>query len=328
MPFSYPGITKEGVAKEHNQRNLNINSNETSQTKKPEVFQRVQISFQVQKPKYRLSDLIVSEEANDTLTTIINASECHDKVFIDWDLKSVMSDRQNLLVNIYGAPGTGKTMAAHAIASGIGKGIICVNYAEIESKYVGETSKNLNELFRFALTKDAVIFFDEADAFLSKRVTNMNNSTDVSVNQTRSVLLTLLNDYKGMVVFATNFISNYDQAFMRRIQYHVKLDLPNKELREKLWKRYIPQKMPAIMNYVDIAEKYDKISGSDVSSAVLKAALKAAKNQMQEIPQELFEEAIKEIISSKEANNGYSVVTRPVSEEYALSQINNHGGKI
>ncbi len=328
MPFSYPGINKEGAAKEHNQRDLNINLNKTPQAKKPEVVQRAQISFQVQKPKYRLSDLIVSDDANDTLTTIINASECHDKVFIDWNLKSVMSDRQNLLVNIYGDPGTGKTMAAHAIASGIGKDIICVNYAEIESKYVGETSKNLNELFRFALTKDTVIFFDEADAFLSKRVTNMNNSTDVSVNQTRSVLLTLLNDYKGMVIFATNFISNYDQAFMRRIQYHVKLDLPNKELREKLWKRYIPQKMPVIMNYTDIAEKYDKISGSDISNAVLKAALKAAKNHMLKIPQELFEEAIKEIISSKEANNGYSVVTRPVSEEYALSQIKNHGGKV
>ncbi len=328
MPFSYPGINKDGAAKEHNQRDLNINLNETPQAKKPEVVQRAQISFQVQKPKYRLSDLIVSDDANDTLTTIINASECHDKVFIDWNLKSVMSDRQNLLVNIYGDPGTGKTMAAHAIASGIGKDIICVNYAEIESKYVGETSKNLNELFRFALTKDTVIFFDEADAFLSKRVTNMNNSTDVSVNQTRSVLLTLLNDYKGMVIFATNFISNYDQAFMRRIQYHVKLDLPNKELREKLWKRYIPQKMPVIMNYTDIAEKYDKISGSDISNAVLKAALKAAKNHMLKIPQELFEEAIKEIISSKEANNGYSVVTRPVSEEYALSQIKNHGGNV
>ena len=93
--------------------------------------------------------------------------------------------------------GTGKTMAAHAIANALHKEMICVNYADIESKYVGETSKNLTNLFHTASEKDIIIFFDEADALLSKRVTNMSSSTDVSVNQTRSVLLTLLNDYEA-----------------------------------------------------------------------------------------------------------------------------------
>ena len=196
----------------------------------PPQPEKQSISFMVSKPKYRLSDLILSESNLDELQTVIKAKEYWNKVFVDWNLQSVMKQRKSLFINLYGEPGTGKTMAAHAIANALHKEMICVNYADIESKYVGETSKNLTNLFHTASEKDIIIFFDEADALLSKRVTNMSSSTDVSVNQTRSVLLTLLNDYEGMVIFATNFISNYDPVFMRRIQYHIRFDLPDKSL--------------------------------------------------------------------------------------------------
>lgn len=126
----------------------------------------------------------------------------------------------------------------HAIANGLGKKLVCVNYADIESKYVGDTGKNLISLFQFAEEKDCIIFLDEADALLSKRVTDMSRSTEVSVNQTRSVLLTQLNEYKVMVIFVTNFISSYDNAFMRRIQFYVKFNLPNKRMLRELWDIY------------------------------------------------------------------------------------------
>ncbi len=260
-------------------------------------------TFEFTEPKYTLSDLIISDDLYEELQTIIKAQECWKKVFEEWNLGSVMKQRKNLFVNLYGEPGTGKTMAAHAIAKSVGKKMICVNYADIESKFVGETSKNLTSLFTFAKEQDAIIFFDEADALLSKRVTNMSHSTDVSVNQTRSVLLTLLNDFEGMVIFASNFISNYDSAFMRRIQYHVKFELPNAKLRERLWKMYIPSEMPVKINFEEIAKKYDGISGSDISNAVLKAALRAAKEGISMIPQKYFEDAVISIIQSKKANS-------------------------
>ena len=249
-------------------------------------------NFELSEPKYSLSDLIISDRISDELETIIKAQECWKKVFEEWNLGSVMKQRKNLFVNLYGEPGTGKTMAAHAIANQLGKKMICVNYADIESKYVGETSKNLTALFKSANENDVIIFFDEADALLSKRVTNMSSSTDVSVNQTRSVLLTLLNGYAGMVIFATNFISNYDPAFMRRIQYHVKFELPDEKLRCKLWQKYIPAEMPSDINFIDISKKYSDISGSDISNAVLKAALKAAKNNEIAVKHCYFEEAV------------------------------------
>ena len=258
--------------------------------------------FQVTSPKFSISELILSKETFDEIETVIKAQEYWNIVFEEWNLKSVMKQRRNLFINLFGEPGTGKTMAAHAIANELHKQLICVNYADIESKYVGETSKNLTKLFHDALDQDVIIFFDEADALLSKRVTNMSSSTDVSVNQTRSVLLTLLNDYTGMVIFATNFISNYDPAFMRRIQFHIKFDLPDEKLRCKLWRRYIPAEMPTDADISVLAEKYSEVSGSDISNAVLKAALKAAKDGAQTVKQEYFEDAVSRIIQSKQAN--------------------------
>lgn len=273
------------------------------------------VNFMASKPKYQLSDLVLSGRNLDELQTVIKAKEYWNKVFVDWNLQSVMKQRKSLFINLYGEPGTGKTMAAHAIANALQKEMICVNYADIESKYVGETSKNLTNLFRTASEKDIIIFFDEADALLSKRVTNMSSSTDVSVNQTRSVLLTLLNDYEGMVIFATNFISNYDPAFMRRIQYHIRFDLPDEQLREKLWRMYIPQEMPTDLHISEISQKYDGISGSDISNAVLKAALKAAKNQETFVKQTNFEEAVEEIIKSKRANKDIKITKSEIIPE-------------
>ena len=308
---------------------LNFNSSKTN-TGNPDTAQKSKasekptIDFIVSSPKYTFDDLILSKSVLDELDTVVGAQKCWNKVFSEWNLGSVMRDKTNLLVNLYGDPGTGKTMAAHAIAHDLNKEILCVNYADVESKYVGETGKNLMALFEFAKSRDVIIFFDEADALLSKRVTNMNNATDVSVNQTRSVLLTLLNEYKGMVIFATNFVSNYDPAFMRRIQYHVRFRLPDKMLREKLWRKYIPREMLTDLNYVEIAEEFSDISGSDISTAVLNAALRAAKNNEGMVKSEYFCEAIKSVIDSKKANAGsddITVTTREVSEEYVKEKV-------
>lgn len=283
-----------------------------------------ELTFEISDPKYSIEEMILSDSVKDEIDTIIKAQESWKKVFIDWDLQSVLKQRKNIFVNLYGESGTGKTMAAHAIAKTLGKKIICVNYADIESKYVGETSKNITSLFKIASEKNVILFFDEADALLSKRVTNMSNSTDVSVNQTRSVLLTLLNDYEGMVIFATNFISNYDSAFMRRIQYHVKFELPDTTLRKSLWKRYIPDKMPNNVDKDYIAKKYSGISGSDISNAVLKAALKAAKNKDDIVDQKYFENAIIEILKSKEANNNTKVTINKIDESEVPTDIKEH----
>ncbi len=260
------------------------------------------VQFELSMPKYTFDDMILPESLYEELQTVVNAQKCWKTVFETWGLGTVLKERKNLFVNLYGASGTGKTMAAHAIASSLHKKLVCVNYADIESKYVGETSKNLTTLFTQPDFREQIIFFDEADALLSKRVTEMSSATDVSVNQTRSVLLTLLNSYEGMVIFATNFISNYDSAFMRRIQYHIRFELPDAQLREKLWKHYLPEQMPVNTDIHVLAGKSEGLSGSDISTVVLKAALKAARAEHPVVKQSDFEEAIESIQKSKTAN--------------------------
>ncbi len=219
-------------------------------------------------------------------------------------------------------------MASHAIAHELNHPMIAVSYSEIESKYVGETSKNITALFQYADENNAIIFFDEADAILSRRVTNMSNATDVSVNQTRSVLLTLMNNHKGLIIFTTNFIENYDPAFMRRILSHIEFKVPNHDNRKRLWEKYISNKLPLAdeVTYEKLAEVSDGLTGSDISNCVLKSALSTARANEDKISLQYFINAIEEIKQSTSANQNSKktntkVTTQEVSAEYAKAQL-------
>lgn len=291
------------------------------------------MEFITQDPQYSFDDIILDGSQYEDIKVAI-AYEKHKYLLMDvWGMKKLYPEHKGLMINLYGEPGTGKTMAAHAIAKALNKKIIVVNYAEIESKYVGETSKNLVKLFKEAKERDAVLLFDEADALLSKRVTNMTSSNDVSVNQTKSVLLNILNDHSGIVVFTTNFISNYDYAFLRRIPFQIRFDLPNEEQRKQIWRRYLSTGIPYQCNIEELARKYGNISGSDISNAVWTAALGTAEKGEKRVSQDRIVSAIeknmrakmdnKNIVIEKEDERIVSV--REVSEEYALSQIKKKG---
>lgn len=281
-----------------------------------------EIQWNVTLPRWKMDDLILDNATSAQLQDVISYFQNRDLLFQEWGLSERFALQDGLAVNLYGQPGTGKTMAAHAIADALQKKMICVDYAEIESKYVGETSKNLSRLFQTAKEQDTVIFFDEADALLSKRVTNMTSATDVSVNQTRSVLLNLLNQYRGVILFATNFIQNFDAAFLRRIKYHIQFNLPDEALRERLWKTYIPAKMPCQVDHSDLAKKFTGISGSDIANAVFSAAVGAARDHETSVAQRRFEDAIQRCLDVKKANQGEQVtVSRRILSEEEVKQL-------
>ena len=214
------------------------------------------IIFVPEEPKYSLEDIILPNNVKEQILDIADYARNSKIVFEQWGLEKTHKYSKRIGINLYGAPGTGKTMAAHAIAKYLGRKILIVNYADIESKYVGETPKNIRKVFEVAKETNSILFFDEADAILSKRVTNMTGATDVSVNQTRSVMLMIMNDYQDFIIFATNFIENFDPAFMRRISMHVKFELPDYECRRKLWKLYIPNTMPTDIDIDEIGSHY------------------------------------------------------------------------
>ncbi|MBE9595953.1 ATP-binding protein [Moraxella sp. K2450] len=279
--------------------------------------------FSLTTPKFTVKDLILPDSTLNSIHDFLSYQKHAEHIFNTWGLATTHAHQRQIAINLYGLPGTGKTMASHAIAHELGKPLIAVNYAEIESKYVGETSKNITALFNTAKEQNAIIFFDEADAILSRRVTNMSHATDVSVNQTRSVLLTLMNDHEGLIIFTTNFIENYDPAFMRRILSHILFELPDLGNRQKLWQKYIPTALPLApdVNFEILAEHSDGLSGSDISNCVLKSALSASRSGDNSVSLSHFTKAIDEIKTSQKANQFSQITTKQVSEEYVKTQL-------
>ena len=279
--------------------------------------------FQAEEPQHTFDDIVLNSSTYNAIQDVLALYGKRELLFDKWGLGTTHKKQNRAGINLYGYPGTGKTMAAHAIAHQLGRKLLTVDYSQIESKYVGETAKNLVAMFQYAKESQSIIFFDEADALLSRRVTNMSNSTDVSVNQTRSVLLVLINDYDDLILFASNFITNYDPAFIRRILAHVKFDPPDEENRYRLWRMYIPKKMPTDVDIKQLAVTYSGISGSDISSAVLNASLRAARLGEKIVSHAYFADAIERIVSSKADNNGLGeqVSRRTVSEDYVKEQF-------
>ena len=285
--------------------------------------QETGINFVPEEPRYDLCDIILPQNVRDDILDVADYAHNSRIVFEQWGLSKTHKYSKRMGINLYGPPGTGKTMAAHAIAKHLGRKILAVNYADIESKYVGETPKNIRKAFEVAKETKSILFFDEADAILSRRVTNMSNATDVSVNQTRSVMLMILNYHEDFIIFATNFIENFDPAFMRRIAKHVKFSLPNEECRRTLWRMYIPEEMPNNIDIDSLARKFEGLSGSDISTAVLMAAFKAVRSGARFVEQSCIENVTSGILASKADNSTRTGVTtkRIVSEEYAKSQM-------
>ena len=213
----------------------------------------------------------------------LNSIKCQDLIYNQWGFAEVESKPKSIL-NFFGPPGTGKTMCAHAIAKMLGKPLLALNYSEIESKYVGDAAKNLKKAFDTATELEAVMFFDEADSFLGKRIENVSHGSDQALNSLRSQMLILLEEFEGVVLFATNLVTNFDKAFESRILDHIKLELPNREARAAIIEKMLPSKMPLDHRFTqnELLEASDLIegfAGREIKNAILTMLLdKASQN--------------------------------------------------
>jgi hypothetical protein len=225
-------------------------------------------------PRHTLDQLILDQDTLERIREATNVLVSQDLIYETWGLCSVARTGRRVALNFYGPPGTGKTLAADAIAHLLAKKILRISYAELESKYVGETPKNIQAAFAKASETGALLFFDEADSILGKRLVNVSQSADNSINVARSTTLIELDNFNGAVIFASNLVRNYDNAFLRRMLAHVEFRLPATEQREKIWRCHIPPQLP-LANDVDfetLALYSDGAAGGDIQNAVLLAA--------------------------------------------------------
>src|SRR5918999_2071455 len=256
-------------------------------------------------PERTLADVVLPPQTRRALDQALAEVRNHALIFGRWGLGERHASGRGLAFNFAGPPGTGKTICAEAIAYELGMKLLVVDYAEAESMWVGETPKNIVAAFRAAVEKNAVLFFDEADAIATRRSVGANTRSDRESNLTVNVLLRELEAFNGIVIFATNLAANFDPAFERRIRTHVLFEMPGMEERARIWELQIhPKKTPLgpDVDFRRLAERYE-LSGGDIKNAVIKAAAEAAAEPGPDLGKHIcqrhFESATEDVLSAK-----------------------------
>jgi SpoVK/Ycf46/Vps4 family AAA+-type ATPase len=225
-------------------------------------------------PRRSFDDVVLPATTMRALNHALALVRKHDLIFHQWGLSERHSTGLGLAFHFAGPPGTGKTVCAEALAYALDKKLLVVRYAELESRWVGQTAKHVSAVFRAAARQDAVLFFDEADAIAGRRFTSVTAAYEREANAIVNVLLHELEVFPGVVIFATNLAANIDPAFERRIRTHILFDMPNLEERERIWRVQLHARKTPLADDVDfaaLAEAYPR-SGGDIKNAVLKAA--------------------------------------------------------
>lgn len=258
-------------------------------------------------PAYSFDRVILSADVKEKIESALNILRFEKKVFDEWGLYEIQPHPSSSL-SFFGPSGTGKTMAAEAVAQMLGKKILKVSYADVESKFHGEGPKMVKAIFLAAEQQDAVLFFDEADSLLSKRLTNVSQGSEQAINSMRSQLLICLEEFRGIVIFATNLVVNYDSAFLTRL-ISVEFKMPDAPTRKQIWDVHI---RPADdgkdhMLCIPLAEDIDTLklaeeyafAGREIRNAVISACVKAVMEKRDVVQQSDFHYACEKIIQEK-----------------------------
>ena len=258
------------------------------------------------KPQHELSRLVLRASVLDEIEAALRSVMLREELERVWKLSHIQPQTGRCALNFYGPPGTGKTRAAQGISWRLGKPLYQVDYSAIVSKYLGDTAKHIVLAFKQAKEADAILFFDEADSLLSKRVAS-GESCSTSINQNRNCLMQELDQFNGMVILTTNLFGNYDEALLRRVARHVEFALPDAAMREKLFRSHLPnqERTPASLRPVALASK--GLSGGDILNVCLNAMQRGSVDPDPanwRVSEELLLSEIRKVLNSKKAYRG------------------------
>ena len=246
------------------------------------------------RPTRSWDDLVLPVEDFERVRMVAARYRHRDTVLDEWGFKPIPS--AGVVAMFSGPPGTGKTMSAEVIAADLGLDLFKVNLATMVSKYIGETEKNLEQLFDVADTGNVVLLFDEADSIFGKR-SEVSDAQDRYANLEVSYLLQRIERFDGLVILTTNLSSNIDNAFLRRIHVVVDFQAPDEGERRMLWMKALPSDAPQNDVDIDFCSQF-KLSGADIRSVALGAAFRAADEKksisMSHVVTALFDEMRKQ----------------------------------
>lgn len=212
-----------------------------------------------------LEDMVLPEDVRTQLREICAAARWGPQL-ASWGLPG---GREGVTAVFHGPSGTGKTMAASAIAGELNMPLLRADLSQIMDKYVGETEKHLGRLMRCARENRCVLLFDEADALFGKRA-SVSTGHDKFANLSTSFLLQEMEQYDGVALLSTNLLSSFDDAFLRRLNYVVRFRVPEAPLREQLWRRALPRER------LEGEIPFAALARTELSPARINAAARAA----------------------------------------------------
>jgi hypothetical protein len=231
---------------------------------------------------FTLDDLVLSEGVMRLIESIIFEAEERVKFWSEGEARRLFPQGRGLVALFSGVSGTGKTMTAQVIAHRLTQDLCRVNVAQLVSKWVGETSKNAEQVIRTAANNNAVLFFDEADALFARRAAEIRDAQDKFANTDTAFLLQAIESYSGVAILATNLKSNIDPAFMRRLRYIVEFPKPSPDLQRQLWSKLVGAlagevRAKALAPAIELLSQTSDATGAQIKFAVL-AALFAARS--------------------------------------------------
>ena len=223
----------------------------------------------------RLEHLVLPEKEENQIREILDACRVRTHVLTHWGFGKRISTGRGMTLLFAGEPGTGKTLCAEILAAEMDMPLYRVSVSRIMSKWVGETEKNITDVFKKAKGSHSMLLFDEADSLFTSRV-KVESSVDRFANMETNLLLQEIERFEGVIILTTNHEKNIDEAFQRRIQFKVSFPFPSAAQRARIWETLVPPECPVDhLDYGLLGELYE-LSGGYIKNAILKAAYRAA----------------------------------------------------
>ncbi len=225
------------------------------------------------RPRRSWQDLVVPPARRALLGDIAMRYRHRETVVDEWGHRGRKG--RGVVALFHGPSGTGKTLSAEIVAHELGLDLFAIDLAAVVSKYIGETEKNLEQIFQAAASGRVVLLFDEADAIFGER-SKTQDAHDRYANLEVSYLLQRIEAYEGVAVLTTNLMNNIDHAFLRRIDVSVEFTLPEEDERRALWRSGFPPGAPMGELDLEFLATRFKLPGGAIHNVTLTAAFLAA----------------------------------------------------
>jgi hypothetical protein len=232
------------------------------------------------RPQAGWADLVLPERALVQLREAAARLTLQTRVLDEWQLLAGRRGARGVRLLLAGPSGTGKTLSAEVLAGALAVDLLLVDLSRVVSKWIGETEKNLAEVFATAEQARAVLLFDEADALFGKR-TRVSDAHDRYANLETAYLLSRLERFDGLAALSTNLRQNIDSAFLRRLDFIIEYEAPDQAQRLALWECHLPPSAPraADLDLAEIAAQVPLVGGLIRNAATTAAFMAAAEDR-------------------------------------------------